>query len=185
MIPTAHEAKQLWETYDLPEAKRVHSLWVSRLAVWFARELMRKDTSVRIAIPLLAAAALVHDIDKSIPKLPGERHPDTAVRVLLAAGYDEVANLVRTHPLHTILDRGTAPNTWEEKLLYLSDKMVKHTVMTVDERFALWRAEHLPPRAVAELDAAYPLVKSLEREICTRLDMTPDTIVRVLQDTGN
>jgi hypothetical protein len=77
----------------------------------------------------------------------------------------EVAEVVRAHPLHAILDPATAPATWEQKLLYLADKMVKHDVVGVDGRFALWRAEQLPAAAVAELDAAYPKVKELEQEV--------------------
>jgi hypothetical protein len=88
----------------------------------------------------------------------------------------EVANLVRTHPLHAILDQNLSPKTWEEKILYLSDKMVKHGIITVDKRFALWRAERLPEAAVAELDAAYPLVKALENQLCSIAGVLPTEV---------
>ena len=175
----------LWDTYALPETKRIHCLWVSRLAVWFAQRLMEKNSSIHVDITLLETAALVHDIDKTIPKLQGERHPDAAVRVLRERGYTDVADVVQTHPLHAILDNNISPKSWEEKILYLSDKMVKQEVITVDKRFALWRAENLPKEAVAQLDAAYPKVKLLEQEICSILTMRPDDIALSLQEAWN
>lgn len=169
MIPTDDQIEKLWDVYNLPEYKRNHSQLVARVAMWFAKKL-------GVPTPLLKAAALLHDIDKNIPKLPNEHHPDTGVRVLLEAGFEEVSQLIRTHPLHAILDPTIAPKTIEEKLLYLADKMVKHTIITVDERFALWRKEKLPEDAIKILDTAYPKVKELEQEICSTIGVDPNEI---------
>ena len=174
MIPDHSSVTALWNQYQLPEYKQNHSRLVAKLAVWFATELKKRDPACTINIPLLESAALLHDIDKMAPKQEGEHHPDAGVRILRDAGYPEVADIVRTHPLHAILDQTIAPKTWEQKLLFLSDKMVKHSISTVDERFALWRAEHLPPNAVSVLDASYPLVKGLEEDVCTRLGIRPE-----------
>ncbi len=179
MIPTQDEARKLWDEYLLPPVKRNHCQCVARLAVWFARSLHAKNPRISVNTHLLEVSALLHDIDKMAPHLPGERHPDTGVRLLRERGMGEVADLVRTHPLHAILDQNLSPKSWEEKILYLSDKMVKHTIITVDERFALWRAEHLPPDAVTELDAAYPKVKSLEHELCSLLHVKPSDIAEL------
>ena len=176
MIPTQKQAKKLWEVFSLPETKRTHCLWVARLAVWFGRNMAKRD-GVRVDIKVLEAAALLHDIDKAIPRLVNECHPDTAVRVLREQGMDEVADLVKTHSLHAILDPSLSPKTWEAKILFLSDKMVKHAIIGVDERFALWRSERLPNRAAVELDAAYPKVKALEQEVCLFIGMAPSTVV--------
>jgi len=162
MVPTREEAIALWDIYALPESKRNHCTLVAQVAVWFA-------TKLRVPTTLIEVAALLHDIDKAVPRLPGERHPDTAVRILKEHGMDDVADLVKTHPLHAILDVRISPKTWEEKILYLSDKMVKDSIITVDERFALWRAEQLPKDAVEVLDAAYPLAKALEHEVYAKL----------------
>lgn len=158
MIPTEKQVKVLWEKYQLPENKRRHVTLVARVA----RNLSKKFNVNR---KLLIAGALLHDIDKNAKKLPGERHPDTAVRILTEEGMSEVAGLVATHPLHAILDPRISPKTWEEKILYLADKMVKYEIITVDQRFKLWNDEHLPKDAQALLDAAYPKTKELEKEI--------------------
>jgi len=176
MIPTAATIRKLWEVNFLPPYKQNHCVVVAKLSTWFGRQLMELYPDVSVDLPLLEAAALLHDIDKAAPKNPNERHPDAAVRILRDNGLGEISDLVRTHALHAILDQSTAPQTLEQKLLYLSDKMVKHSIITVDERFALWRSEGLPERALKELDAAYPKVKALEKEICSRIHIEPGKI---------
>lgn len=180
MIPTHDAVKFLWEKYNLPEKKQVHSALVARVAVTLAQELAAKG--VAIDTHLLSVAALLHDIDKAAPKLPGEGHPDAGVRILKAENMEEVARLVQTHSLHTIVDPALAPKSWEEKILYLADKMVKQEVVGVDGRFALWREERLPPQAAAVLDSCYPKVKALEGEIADILGLTPQEMTKRVSD---
>lgn len=169
MIPDISLVKKLWDKYQLPENKRVHVTRVAQVAGWLAGKLKTRipeiGGGVSIDEPLLVAAALLHDIDKNLPQKSGERHPDAAVRVLSAEHLPEVAALVRNHSLHCILADHTAPKSWEEKLLFLADKMVKYEIISVDERFALWREEKLPDLELKILDGAYPRVKALEKEI--------------------
>jgi putative nucleotidyltransferase with HDIG domain len=180
MIPTRDAAKSLWEKYNLPEKKQEHVTLVAQVANALAQELAAKG--ITIDTHLLWVAALLHDIDKAVPKLPGERHPDAGVRILQEEHMNEVAHLVRTHPLHAIADPTIAPKSWEEKILYLADKMVKQEVVGVDGRFALWRAESLPPQAVAQLDACYPKVKALESEVAQILGLTPQEMTKRVSD---
>jgi HD superfamily phosphohydrolase YqeK len=176
MIPTRAQCIALWDTYALPEAKRVHVTLVERVAVLLAERVVAA-TGKAINMPLLSAAALLHDIDKSVPKAQGEHHPDTGVRLLQDQGMGEVANVVKTHTLSAILDQSRSPKSWEEKLLYLSDKMVKYEVVGVDGRFALWRKEDLPLDALKELDDSYPYVKQLEHDVCSLIGLEPTEIV--------
>ncbi|MBI4066465.1 hypothetical protein HY411_02000, partial [Candidatus Gottesmanbacteria bacterium] len=85
------------------------------------------------------------------------------------------------HPLHAILDPAIAPKTIEEKLLYLADKMVKYEVIGVDGRFRLWNDEHLPVEEQEILDAAYPKVKELEKEVLGMIGMEPEEFVRTFK----
>ncbi len=171
MIPTENEVKKLWEKYQLPEQKRIHVEKVADLAMYFAEK-------INVNKQLLRAAALLHDIDKAI----GGKHPETAVKILYREGMDEVAEVVSTHSLHSILGL-RAPKTWEQKLLYLADKMVKYDIVGVDRRFALWRAEHLPPDAVKILDESYPKVKILEQEVFKLARITLDDILKIRKGT--
>lgn len=173
MIPKVYQALLLWQTYALPEIKQKHSLLVARVAKWIAEQIERKKR-LSVNKELLYVAGLLHDIDKNIPWEAGETHPDAGVRILGSLGYDEVAILVKKHPLHAIVNPEIAPVTLEEKILYLADKMTKYEVLSVDERFSLWRAESLTSEEHSVLDAAYPKVKQLELEICDMIQMTPD-----------
>lgn len=181
MIPDENHIKKLWEKYRLPDNKRLHVRLVAQLAMFFAEHLLVSGVVGDLDKPLLLAAALLHDIDKAIPKLPGEQHPDAAVRVLQQEGMIEVADMVKTHPVHAILDLHIAPKTWEERILFLADKMVKYEILTVDKRFALWREEHLPADAVRLLDQCYPRVKALESDICLRIGVLPDAVANEVQ----
>lgn len=179
MIPDEHVILSLWDTYDLPDIKRNHSRLVARVAMFLATQVCEK-LAVPIDTTLLYAGAMLHDIDKNIQKAKGEHHPDTGVRILRERGFREVADLIKTHSLPSILDQTIAPRTWEEKLLYLSDKMVKHEVITVDERFRLWKKEELSREAKDLLDKTYPNVKKLETDVFTYIGIKPQDVEREL-----
>ncbi len=176
MIPTRAQCLLLFDKYNLPSQKRIHVEAVTRLALFFAQKLKQKN--IAINLKLIEAAALLHDIDKNIPILSGERHPDTAVRVLNELDYSEVASVVAHHSLQQILKAQTAPQTWEEKILYLADKMTKYEVIGIEHRFKLWYGENLPPHAVAELDAALPQVKALEQAVYKAAGISAEVVAR-------
>ncbi len=180
VIPTEEQCKMLWDKYHLPDAKQQHVSLVARVAMFIAGRLIAVGEVKALNLPLILAAALLHDIDKSIPKLSGERHPDAAVRVLRVRGMDAVANIVKTHSVHSILDPSISPKSWEEKIVFLADKMVKNEVITVDKRFALWRDEHLPLEAQKILDACYPKVKALESELCSKIGIEPEDVANLV-----
>ncbi len=177
MIPDKQRIYELWDTYMLSDVKRHHSQLVSNVALFLAKQIS-ETLNVSINTTLLYAGAMLHDIDKNIPRVAGEHHPATGVRILTELGFGEVADLIKTHSLPAILDQTIAPKTWEEKLLFLSDKMVKHDIITVDERFALWRNEALPVEALKELDMTYPYVKALEKEVFDVIGILPIDVAR-------
>ena len=182
MIPSEDEAKGLWDKYSLPEKKRIHVQLVADVAMFLSDRIMNHESGMTINNSLLRVGALLHDIDKNIPRLPGEMHPDTGVRILLLEGYDEVANLIRFHSVQFIENPATAPKRWEEKLLFLSDKMVKQEIITVDRRFALWLAEEdLPQEQKEMLRRVYPRVKKLEEEVFTMIGIEPEKVANLLK----
>jgi len=176
------EAIALWKKFRLPKNKRQHSLHVAKLAVFFASKLQEKK-QIATQTKLLLAAALLHDIDKNIPQREGERHPDTGVRILTEIGMNEVAQVVRTHPLHAICDNQIAPKTWEEKILFLSDKMVKYDIISVDERFSLWKKERWTKKELSMLENSYPKVKELEQFVCGALGLTPTEVIQLAKQS--
>lgn len=179
MIPDDVAVKALWDTYHLPPQKRIHCQLVADVSHIFVWAFQKKG--VHVDESLVVAAALLHDVDKNIPRRPGERHPDTAVRILGENGMNEVARIVKTHPLHAILDPAIAPYTIEQKIVYLSDKMVKHEFIGTEERFRLWRAEEMDKETRHTLEAAYPKVKEFENELMERAGLTEDRIRLALE----
>jgi putative nucleotidyltransferase with HDIG domain len=165
MIPTGPQVKILWDKYKVPEQKRIHLTLVAQVAMQLA-------DSFQVNKKLLLAAALLHDIDKAV----GGSHPEMAVRILNKEKMGNVGDVVRTHSLHCILNPNTAPKTWEQKLLYLADKMVKYDIVGVDRRFALWRAEDLPHDARIIVDECYPKVKKLEQEVLNLAGILPSDL---------
>jgi putative nucleotidyltransferase with HDIG domain len=182
MIPTQQQSYQLWDKYHLPDKKRIHVQLVTDTALFLAGELQKKQR-IQINLALLEAGCLLHDIDKAIPRLANEHHPETGVRVLREEGMDDIASLIQFHSVQYIEDLATAPKTWEEKLLFLSDKMVKQEVITVDKRFELWYAEtDLPEEQKIMLHRVYPIVKALEKEIFDLIGIFPEDVAQLVAD---
>jgi len=176
MIPIEKQARTLWLKYNLPLAKQKHSRLVAVVAIFLARRLKKFRPEFKINQRSLKAAAILHDIDKNAAKLPGEHHPDASVRILREEGMEEIADLARSHTLEAILDPTFAPKSWEGKLLFLADKMVKQEIITVDQRFLMWNEERLPSDQQAILIASYPRVKALEREIFDMIHLQPEEV---------
>jgi HD superfamily phosphodiesterase len=180
MLPNRQQCLVLFDKYNLPSQKRVHVEMVTKLALFFADKLIAKG--ILVNRNLIESAALLHDIDHEVKKLPNERHPDAAVRIINELGFPEIAEVVKKHSLHTILDPNLKPKTWEEKLVYLADKMTKYEVIGVDHRFAMWRRENLPPEALDELIKAYPKVKQLEATIYQICEVSFEEISREMSE---
>lgn len=178
MIPTHQQCLKLFDVYQLPSLKRIHVEAVAKLAIYIAQAIQTKNPTITINVELLEAAALLHDIDKNIPRKSGEQHPQTAVRVLTELGFVEVAKVVAHHSVHFILDERTAPKTWEEKILFLADKMTKYEVIGVEHRFKLWYKENLPKEVMMQLETALPKVKQLEDELLGLAGTTEADVVR-------
>ena len=181
MIPDEQTIDALWEKYRLPPQKRIHCGVVSQVALILAQKWKECDVHIQINEQLLTAAAFLHDIDKNIEKLPGEHHPDAGVRILKEEGMSEVAEVIRTHPLHMIVDESTAPKTIEQKLLFLADKMTKQKCIGVDKRFAVWREEDTDEQSKTVLEKAYPKVKALRDEVLHCAGITEDELEKLMR----
>jgi putative nucleotidyltransferase with HDIG domain len=183
MIPNEKQCYDLWDKYKLPPEKRIHCRLVAKVALKIADKCKMYNVQCTMNVELLQAAALLHDIDKKIEKIPGEQHPDAGVRILIQEGMGEVAALVKNHPLHCILDPKTVPQMLEEKILFLADKMVKYEIIGVDKRFQLWQAEDMTLDVNKILDLSYPKVKELSTEILDLIKMTETELIASLKSS--
>jgi HD superfamily phosphodiesterase len=146
-----------------------------------AKKCIMYNAQCTINTKLLSASALLHDIDKNIEKFPEEHHPDAGVRILQAEGMDEVAEVIRTHPLHMILNETFGPTTIEQQILFIADKMTKYECIGVDTRFEMWRKEDMDEQSQAVLDKSYPKVIALRDELLKKAGMSEEELVKLMK----
>lgn len=121
-VPTAGEREEIFHLFEAPERARAHGAAVCRTAL----ELAEGVSGVNL--PLLAAAALLHDAAKR-----GRDHPEVLALELERRGYDRIASVVRTH---MDLPEEMSETLNEHSLLYLADKLVKEErYVGLEERF--------------------------------------------------
>jgi HD superfamily phosphodiesterase len=83
-----------------------------------------------VNVPLLSAAALLHDLDRARSDA-SQNHAESAADFLYREGYTEIAELVRCH--HDLAENSSP----EAEILFLADKLVRGTQrVSLDERFA-------------------------------------------------
>jgi CTP:molybdopterin cytidylyltransferase MocA len=115
-IPTSEECRALMENVlHVDEEIIRHGQAVAKVATSLGLELNRAECC--LDIPLLEAAALLHDLAKGEPD-----HARSGARLLGELGFGKVAGPVATHMDITITE-GETINTPE--VLYLADKMVQ------------------------------------------------------------
>ena len=179
MIPDKKTIQALWDTYAFPSQKRIHSEMVGKVVLFIAKKIKFQNSNFKINEHLLLAAALLHDIDKNIEKLPGEHHPDAGVRILKQEGMDEIAEVIRTHPLHMILNKKAGPKTIEQQILFIADKMTKYECIGIEKRFLMWKKDDYDEESQAILDTAYPKVVRLRDEILGSAGISEEELIRL------
>ena len=153
-IPSREECLQFLRDNDTPENIIAHTNTVSKVAEDIIHKLEKKG--IKINKKLVIAGALLHDIEKLKPD-----HPIRGAELLLKKGYPEVANLIRKHSMYK-LPENEYPSTWEEKIVYYSDKRVKNnTIVTVEERYEDLRVRYKVPF----LEKEYNFAKKIEKEL--------------------
>lgn len=162
VVPTRKESFGLLWQHNVPQNIIRHSIAISRLAADIGARL--KGEGKKVNLELLDRACILHDIGKMASIHSGGSHGEIGYSILLKHGYKEVAEVIRTHPLHCILDRKNKPRTWEEKLLYYCDKRAKeHRIVPLRERLTDLKKRY--PQYRESIKRAEPLVYRLEREL--------------------
>jgi hypothetical protein len=116
-----------------------------------------------VDVRLVEVAALLHDIDKPMTREGGERHGEAGARMLREMGFGELAPPVASHTIEAVLDEARYPRGWPSVLLWVADKHVAQTFMTIDQRLADMAARH--PVYHDEIEAAARPAHALEREL--------------------
>lgn len=120
--------------------------------------------------PLLThRGGLLHDLAKlEALQRPAEHrigHGELAARILTDIGQPALAEIARRHPLFAIDRPDTAPRTWEQKLVYLADKLVEGSRLEgLEERVDSLRRRY--PLDDSRIAATLPALLAMRDEIC-------------------
>jgi len=129
-IPTKEECLKILKDNNVPDNIIAHTKKVCEFSLKVCGVL--EERGIKVNRELVAAAALLHDIKKL---KPGD-HEIEGAEYVESLGYPEVGVLIKKHGLKYSFNDEFIPKTWEEKIIFYSDKRVKNDkIVTVDERF--------------------------------------------------
>jgi putative nucleotidyltransferase with HDIG domain len=133
---------------------------------------------------LVETAALLHDIDKALPREHPVRvhgHGEAGATWLREAGHPELARCLLAHPVSRLAEPDAG--AWvdeapiEERIVVYADKRATGRVVSLEQRFDRWRTRH--PEYQEGLDRAYAMAQRLERGLCEAIGIDPCEIERL------
>jgi len=158
-IPTHKESLKLLKKYGIEGKVLDHCLIVNKIALFLGKKL--KEKGKELNLKLLDAASLLHDIGKLRSDKTGKDHLEEGVNILNEEGFPEVAVLIGKHRLDKILNNSLI--TWEEKIIYYSDRRGGLNLMLCNERFKDMLKRY--PNMKEIIKKVKPKLKKLEKEI--------------------
>lgn len=175
-IPTTKGCYRLLKKYFVPNNIIRHSENVRKISLFIGKRMVKKGN--KINLKLLEAASLLHDIDK-IYTLNNGKHGKMSHDILKKEGFNAIAKFALKHVLHAILNQKQKPKTWEEKILYYSDRRVNpEGIVSLKDRFKYLREQYgsKDKKIMKAINEAEPKVKRLEKEIFSKIKMKPEEI---------
>ena len=155
-IPAREECIELLRKNNVPDNIIAHTKKVCEFSLKVCDAL--EERKIKVNRDLVAAAALLHDIKKLEP---GE-HEIEGAKLITSLGYPEVGNLIKKNGLKHSFKDEFMPKTWEEKIIFYSDKRVKNDkIVSIDERF-----EYIMQRYKRDIvDREVELTRKIEKEL--------------------
>lgn len=152
---------QVWQrTFKISYTLLMHSQTVASVAYLLGTWLRKSGITVNTV--QAHRAGLLHDMAKLIEdRGAGLGHAHLAADFLKAHQRPELAEIVYRHPLFTIEDEDRKPVTWEQKLVYLADKLVENgEIVSVEARMQALRERY------GFADPIPTALLELQQEIC-------------------
>ena len=177
--PTLSQCLSWWDEWSLPENIRQHALTVARCAYILA--VMMADRGINLDPILAHRGGMLHDLDKIETLHGAEPHGEPGAVFVEGKGYRELADIVRGHILHTILDPQSNHRSWENKLVFFCDKLVEgDQIVPFNERLNALKKRY--PLYRETMEKAESAVWDLSDQICTILSIPDhDALVSILQ----
>ena len=176
-LPDRETVARLLDQAELPHGIRIHSEGVARVAVAAAG--LVAEGGIPIDGWLVEAAALLHDIDKPEIRRSGGDHGIVGARRLEAAGFEELAMPVASHPITALLDEDRFPIGWPSVLVAVADRHVAQVFLTVDERLDDMKLRH--PEHADSIEAGRRPSHALEAEVAEVAGLPVEALVHRLR----
>lgn len=174
-IPTPEQCLALMDEYKVMDHVRQHCRKVAEVAIFIANKLIA--AGIKLNIPLIEAAALLHDITKIEALEQGGNHAETGANLLEKLGFLTVAHIVRQHVHLAGPIIGTPVN--EAEVVNYADKRVLHTtVVSLGGRFDYIREKygHGDPVRITRINRIEEETRELEKKLFARLPIKPEDI---------
>jgi len=167
----------------LPHSLVLHCYSVAAVAYLMAIWLRQNGEEVD---PVLAhRGGLLHDLAKvssAGPGTPPANHGERAARLLTTYGQPELAQIARRHMLFSLNNPEERPQSWEEKVVYFSDKLVEGSgVVTFEERLEALRRRYQMEESTHPISEIVPALENLQAEICQAIHLSPADLVPKLR----
>lgn len=173
-LPDIAESVSILRAHSVPENVVLHCAAVAGVAYFLAEKLREKGVAVD---HLLAhRGGLLHDLDKVTTTNEEGGHGEKAAVILADLGYTALGEIARRHVLYP----GRLPRTWEEKLVFLADKLVENLeVVGISARLAALRKRY--PQAQEEIASCEPFVHALQNQVLLALEMSEEELLEELR----
>ena len=168
-VPGRVEAARLLLSLDPPPWLLRHSRAVGEVAAWLARRIAERGIAVQRH--LVESAALLHDLDKAIPRGDAARalpHGDGSAAWLSAHGYPELARPVASHPVTRLVD-GERYRRWSAFA----------SLESMAQRFASWERRYPDGWSAEERRLARARAERLEADVCSAAGVRPEDVGRL------
>ncbi len=165
------EAIILLHSHNVPDHIIEHSYKVAKVAAIIAEELLL--IGFDIDKDLVLSSALLHDITKYDSIINrGEDHAVSGGVFLRERGYPNVAEIVENH-IMLLPDNGNL--IMEKKIIFYSDKRVKHTkVVSLDDRYYdLLERYGKSETSVRWIKDGFVIAKGIESELFSNINIPP------------
>jgi HD superfamily phosphodiesterase len=183
-VPTRAAAAALLLSLDPPAWHVRHARAVAEIAGFLAMRCAARGERVDRA--LVEAAALLHDVDKALPRSDPARalrHGEGSAAWLAARGFGELGPAAAMHSVTRLVDDGAdawlATASLAELIVAYADKRAGQRLESMDARFAGWRRRYPGGWSTEAGAAARARADRLELTVCRCAGVEPGQVRRL------
>ena len=184
-IPDRTEAAALLLSLEPKPWALRHARAVAEIAAWLAARI--DANGIPVDRRLVEAAALLHDVDKLLPRddpLRALPHGEGSASWLTERGHPELATVVAAHPVTRLVDeasyhRWSAFTSREARIVAYADKRAGQRLEPMAARFAGWDRRYPAKWDEATSRRVRGRADRLEGEVCGAAGVRPDEVRRL------